>query len=213
VVVSQPSKLVTRVRFPYSAPLKNEKLMSLLQFVEEYPVRTDKYPLGYIHHFYDQFLTPKKESAQKILEIGIYRGQSIILWRDYFSNATVYGLDLNICDFLWGKERVQQIITDAYANDFIDLLQDNYFDIIIDDGPHTYASMEIFLTKYFDKLKSGGVMVLEDIINPNWTPKLLELIDKSLCNVTVVNMAGKQLDQELNDRWINGLDVIIIEKK
>ena len=190
--------------------------MSLLQFVENYPVATDKgtdkYGLGYIHEFYDKLFTPKKDSTQNLLEIGVQEGKSILLWKDYFENATIYGVDVDECPSLHNLQRVNHIVCDAYSDHSIDLIKNDHFDIIIDDGPHTYDSMVVFLTKYFSKLKSGGIMVLEDIIDVNWTPKLLELVDQSLCRATVINMAGKQIDLQLKQRWIGGLDIIVLEK-
>ena len=37
------------------------------------------------------------------------------------------------------------------------------YDVIIDDGPHTMASQQIFLGYMFQYLKSGGVFVIEDL--------------------------------------------------
>ena len=48
----------------------------------------------HIYHFTKIYLKIKEETAQNILEIGIQNGGSIKLWRDYFINATIYGLDI-----------------------------------------------------------------------------------------------------------------------
>ena len=187
--------------------------MSLENFSENYRSLTDKYDLGYIHTFYSDLFTPRKESTKNILEIGTQYGGSVLLWRDYFLNATVFALDNIQCPNLINQERIIHIVGDAYSEDFVKRLPNNFYDIIIDDGPHTYESMVIFLTKYFPLVKSGGLMILEDIIDPSWTPKLVELIDTNMCNFRVVPTAGKQIDTQLRIRWANGLDVIVIEKK
>lgn len=51
------------------------------------------------------------------------------------------------------------------------------YDIIIDDGPHTMSSQQIFLGYMFKHLKSGGLFVIEDIAtsystNIDYTGKL-----------------------------------------
>jgi hypothetical protein len=85
------------------------------------------------------------------------------------------------------------------------------FDIIIDDGPHTFETQSYFLTNYLPLLKKDGVLILEDIIDLNWTPKLLELVDDTKYKVTVVDMRLKQRDPQLLERWRSGLDIVIIE--
>jgi len=45
--------------------------------------------------FYDFFLSSKKEDNIKLLEIGIYAGDSLRMWNEYFSNnACIVGVDI-----------------------------------------------------------------------------------------------------------------------
>jgi hypothetical protein len=41
--------------------------MSLLEFIEKNPTKTDKVSLGYIDQFYDRLFTPKKNKVKKSL--------------------------------------------------------------------------------------------------------------------------------------------------
>ena len=66
--------------------------MSLEQIVDN--TRTDKNTTHSHLPLYESLFKNKKETAQNILEIGIQNGGSIKLWRDYFINATIYGLDI-----------------------------------------------------------------------------------------------------------------------
>ena len=68
--------------------------MSLEQIVDN--TRTDKNTTHSYLPLYGSLFKDKKETTQNILEIGIQNGGSIKLWRDYFINATIYGLDI-IC--------------------------------------------------------------------------------------------------------------------
>ena len=43
---------------------------------------------------YEHIFYPLKNSPIRIFEIGIKKGGSLILWRDYFPNATVFGIDI-----------------------------------------------------------------------------------------------------------------------
>jgi predicted O-methyltransferase YrrM len=185
--------------------------MSLLEFIKQNPPGTDKVSLGYIDHFYDRLFTPRKDKAKAILEIGIMGGHSLFLWRDYFVNAEIIGVDVVHRVQADNQDRITQLTGDAYTTEFLSKLKKRSFDIIIDDGPHTFETQSFFLTNYLPLLKKSGVLILEDIIDLNWTPKLLELIDNTKYKATVVDMRLKQRDQHLLERWRGGLDVIVVE--
>jgi predicted O-methyltransferase YrrM len=185
--------------------------MSLLEFIEKNPTKTDKVSLGYIDQFYDILFTPKKNKVKNLLEIGIWEGESLLLWRDYFTNAEITGVDVVHRVQADNQDRITQLTGDAYTTEFLSKLKKKPFDIIIDDGPHTFETQSFFLTNYLPLLKKDGVLILEDIIDLNWTPKLLELIDDTKYKVTVVDMRLKQRDQQLLERWRGGLDVIVVE--
>ena len=136
----------------------------------------------YIEMFYERSFEPRRYTARNVLEIGSYHGGSILLWRDYFPNATIYTADINYCVPLQNQSRIVQIIGDAYTDPVIDMFPDGYFDIIIDDGSHTLPHMEIFMKNYYRKLKSNGVLVLEDIDNMDWADQLYKLIPEDEVN-------------------------------
>ena len=186
--------------------------MSLIEFTKDRNPRTDKYDLGYINEFYAQLFEPKRDQVETVLEIGIQYGYSMSLWRDYFPKATVIGVDVNYCPDMDNQERIVPVYTNAYSEEFVNTIPDNSLDIVIDDGPHTFESMVFFLNNYLNKVKPGGILVLEDIIDRSWTPELLKLIDPSVGKITVHDMRQKQLNQYLYDLWSNGLDVIVVEK-
>ena len=66
--------------------------MSLVQIADN--SRTDKNTLHSYLPLYQKLLGKKKLTSKNILEIGIFNGGSIKLWNDYFTNATIYGLDV-----------------------------------------------------------------------------------------------------------------------
>jgi cephalosporin hydroxylase len=185
--------------------------MELLDLVKTSNPNTDKVALGYFDVFYDKLFSPRKETTRKVLEIGVWQGGSILLWRDFFIDAHVYGVDIQSCEALDGQDRIVQHVADAYSTNYVDQYKKESFDIIIDDGPHTFESMVFFIQYYLPLVRSGGVLVLEDIINPKWTPMLINMIDPSF-KVSVFDMRNKQRDEYLNDKWKNGLDVLVVEK-
>ena len=182
--------------------------MDFIEFARNYG--TDKNDLGYVEHVYSKIL-PDKDTVYNVLEIGVQQGNSILLWRDYFTKAQVLGVDINFCQKIDSQERITQVVGNAYSQEFISTLTE--YDIIIDDGPHTLETMSIFLKEYPSKLKEKGVLILEDIINLNWTPILTKLIDTSVYNISVFNMGGKAKTLKLVDMWKQGLDVIVVTRR
>ena len=71
--------------------------MSLIELVDN--SLTDKNTVHSYLDLYEKLLCNKKYNAKNILEVGIgefyeKNGGSLKLWKDYFINATIYGLDI-----------------------------------------------------------------------------------------------------------------------
>lgn len=134
------------------------------------PLPTDKY-IGwgtlhsYIENFYSHILPPRKLTTKNLLEIGVAGGGSIALWLRYFPNAVIHAIDK---DEGMGRKfsnvnRVRFATHDAYSDLIYDKIPNGFFDIIIDDGPHTVESQCIFIKEYSKKLAPGGLIIVEDI--------------------------------------------------
>jgi len=120
-------------------------------------------------------LSSKKEIAKNVLEIGILDGGSIKLWHDYFTNATIYGLDIKKIAYMWdgikNNERIKLGCFDAYSESFFypELLNKNIkFDMMLDDGPHTLESMKKFIKLYSQLMTEDGILIIEDVQNWDW---------------------------------------------
>lgn len=129
---------------------------------------------------YDNAFKDIRDKPVRLLEIGVYYGASIILWDKYFPNGDITGIDIdarnsieNIKDKV-DSNRTRIIIGDAYQKEIADKF-DN-FDVVIDDGPHTYESFITFIELYWPKLNKDGYLVIEDILHDDWMTKLADLI-------------------------------------
>lgn len=155
--------------------------------LEMYTAQKERYPFTdkntwhcYIDCIYDSKFSPRKQSTTKVLEIGMDSGDSLRLWRDYFENANIFGIDIKDAYRTFTAEdsnRITRIIGDAYSKPVIDLI-DNDFDIIIDDGPHTLRSMATFAQHYSTKLAKDGIAIIEDIPRLDWISTIAEAIPK-----------------------------------
>ena len=160
--------------------------MSLVKIVDN--SRTDKNTLHSYLPLYQKLLMSKKETAKNVLEIGIFSGGSIKLWSDFFTNATVYGLDIMNINNVWeGIKNKKKIILhtscDAYNNDFFitNFLNKNIkCDFMLDDGPHSLESMKQFIKLYSQIMTDDGILIIEDVQSWNWIDLLRNEVPEHL---------------------------------
>ncbi|HUU87504.1 MAG TPA: class I SAM-dependent methyltransferase, partial [Candidatus Glassbacteria bacterium] len=103
--------------------------------------------------------------------IGVFNGASMKIWRDYFVNSQIFGIDY-VDKSEYDAERIKTIIADqANREQLTKVFQDlPEMDIIIDDGGHTMEQQQVSLGILFPYLKDGGIYVIEDLgtSRPRW---------------------------------------------
>jgi len=116
---------------------------------------SDKADHGYCP-FYEQWL-PK--APKKLLEIGVLHGSSIRMWKEWFPECEIHGLDLfesnpipDIEGATWHKGNQCDYV-------LLDKLRNENFDVIIDDGSHN--SRDQMIT--FFGLFNGSQYYIEDL--------------------------------------------------
>jgi GR25 family glycosyltransferase involved in LPS biosynthesis len=158
----------------------NYKSMALENMVNSY--LTDKNSSHSYLQTYHNILKSRRFSSKNILEVGVERGGSLKLWNDYFINAYIYGLDMDSApDFLKLFDRIKTFECSAYSSETIDMFnkQNIYFDMILDDGPHTLLSMNYFLIHYSKLLAPNGILIIEDIPSMDWALLFKKIVDIS----------------------------------
>lgn len=155
------------------------------------------------HHnytkFYNYIFSNYSNAALNIFEVGLGSpntnlpsnmgqdakpGASLYGWREFFKYATIYGADVDR-DILFTDERIQtffmdQLNTESIKDVFDNLLESIDFDIIIDDGLHTFEANYNFLVNSIHKLKVGGIFIIEDILSSN-IDQFTELLSNKFC--------------------------------
>jgi hypothetical protein len=116
---------------------------------------------------YEQYFGNLRATDVRLLELGIKSGGSLLLWRDYFTQGLIVGLDIEpvaLTDHT-GRVRTYQgmqqdtVLLDRIARETAPA----GFDIIIDDCAHIGVLARVSFWNLFDNhLKSGGVYVIED---------------------------------------------------
>lgn len=160
--------------------------MSLKEIVNN--SKTDKNTTHSYLELYQKLLISKKETAKNVLEVGIGDGGSIKLWRDFFTNATIYALDIlpidRVMDELLNDDRViLYTSSNAYDNEFFttQFLNKNIMcDFMLDDGPHTLESMKLFIKLYSQIMTDDGILIIEDVQSWDWIDTLKNEVPDNL---------------------------------
>jgi len=144
--------------------------------------------------YYEMFFSPLKDKVKNLLEIGVWEGASLKMWKEYFVNADVVGIDIEDKK-QFNSERIRTIICDQSSHSQLMNLFDLHpsFDIIIDDGSHIGEHQLISFNTLFPLLKSGGLYCIEDALcnyDPRWNEKV-KIIDRIKEMVGEVQMNGK----------------------
>ncbi len=113
---------------------------------------------SYIESYYEDALASYRFTAKRVLEIGINQGHSLMMWKEYFPNAEVIGVDINVPNVDTGCRMICGDATDP--NTFESL---NGFDVIIDDGSHVFKHQIKSFNILFPRLNEGGIYIIEDI--------------------------------------------------
>lgn len=114
---------------------------------------------------YEEYMSEVRNSNVCLFEIGIDQGKSIKMWREYFPEAAIIGIDIKESSIQYFGDRVYTFVADQKNKEDLKHIIEIFpsFDFIIDDGSHkSYDQVFSFLHLY-PTLKSGGVYFIEDL--------------------------------------------------
>lgn len=132
--------------------------------------------------FYEQFLAPLRDQPITLLEIGVDRGNSLRMWRDYFLRGRIVGVDCLDFRQLAG-DRIEIDLADQNQPADLDRIAGQYgpFDVIVDDAGHDPNSQAFCYQYMLQYLKPGGFYILEDLVGmdgPFGNPACTDLLTK-----------------------------------
>jgi hypothetical protein len=123
-----------------------------------------------VNHYldlYDPVFEPWLEKKVTLLELGIHKGGSLELWRDYFPHGKIAGIDIRLPKEYKPSDRIH--IYEGSQDDpkFLSQVANEIapdgFDIIIDDASHVGELTKIAFWHLFNNhLKPDGLYVIED---------------------------------------------------
>lgn len=136
-----------------------------------YEYDTDKSQL-YLNN-YERYFRSLADRDVRLLELGVRKGGSLLMWRDFFRNGRIAGLDLEYVDVHDPTGRIQVYQGDQRDLKLLDRIGAEYategFDIIIDDASHIAEFTKISFWHLFDNhMRPGGVYIIEDWRTGYW---------------------------------------------
>lgn len=116
------------------------------------------------HNFLDFYEANLPHNPKRLLEVGTYEGASLEMWRDFYPDTEIVGIDIREPNGVEGVYEHKMNTRDVYALEKL-----GKFDIIIDDGSHIQLDQQAFMRFALDNmLIEGGVFVMEDLHCSYW---------------------------------------------
>ena len=154
------------------------------------------YPFEWAPHrysdLYDVLFRQRRNQVNRVFECGIGTGNlgisanmgkgarpgaSLRAWRDYFPNAVIYGADIDP-DVIFNEDRIFTFLLDQLneksIKDAISDFEPGSFDLMVDDGLHTYQANATLFRNSHHLLSEEGIYIIEDV-TPTNLRKLLSL--------------------------------------
>jgi hypothetical protein len=131
----------------------------------------DKVTRHKYHEVYPNIFEKYQTKNINLFEIGVDEGKSLKVWKEYYPNCNVFGLDIQ-------SEVVNDEVTiirgdQSNMSDLISVVnQIPKCDIIIDDGSHIPDhQLKSFYYLFENLLNDGGTYVIEDVECSYWNPQ------------------------------------------
>jgi len=153
-------------------------------------LRATQHPWSWKPHrytdFYESMFSHCRQSVRLVFECGLGTtnpgfannmgpagrpGASLRAWRDYFPNALICGGDID-ASILFTDERIRTFQVDQTSPSSIQRLWEavgaSGFDLIVDDGMHTFTAGSCLFEHSFSRVREGGIYVVEDVSPTDW---------------------------------------------
>jgi hypothetical protein len=127
------------------------------------------------HHYlelYDRHLGRFRGRPVRILELGIFAGGSLQLWKSYFGeHAVIHGVDIDPACAQLAEERIVPHIGDQADTGFLKQVIDQMggVDVVIDDASHKGRDQITSFELLYPLIDPDGVYICEDTRSAYWS--------------------------------------------
>ncbi|MDE7371866.1 MAG: class I SAM-dependent methyltransferase [Desulfovibrio sp.] len=168
---------------------------------------------------YETLFAPVRLTARHVFECGVGMesheprtgsggragtGASLRVWQDFFPHAEIWGGDIDP-ETLFQEGRIHTALLDQTSSESVKAFFTNTgvadFDIMIDDGLHTFQAARCLFDHAEPYLASGGLYIIEDL-----STEFIHKFQQHMCKRE--GFATKYLLMETPDCWANNLIVV-----
>ena len=197
--VFRNERLCWKHRFPKKpssfGPIPSDSIHNIAKghFARNGYKATNKYWTHNFTNYYDVQLNYLRKKPIRLLEMGVGNGASLLLWKDAFPKAQIYGLTRWNGDWkenLKGQKRIRVFIGQQEDMKFLEeqIIPVGLFDVIIDDAGHKPKQQLAAFNKLWPSLKPGGQYVIEDLQENYWEknkegPLTIQFLQKQLAEL------------------------------
>lgn len=127
----------------------------------------------WMHYFevYDHHFSRFRGKEVKVLEIGVYHGGSLQMWKNYFGEqAQIIGVDINERCKALEEDRITIYIGNQEDKQFLAQLKEmiGQVDIVIDDGGHYMTQQITTFEEIYPIVSPNGIYLVEDVHTSYW---------------------------------------------
>ena len=197
---------------------------------------TDKW--GTKHRYtphYARSLRHLRGETFTLLEIGIggygrdgQGGASLRMWKDFFPNATIVGLDLHDKSFV-AEDRIHVYQGDQSDPAVLTRIIDEHPDlqVVIDDGSHVPAHIVATFDVLFPLLPDDGIYAIEDLqtsywpeyggeVDPRATGTSMDFVKQLIDGLNYEEFRVDGYQPRYTDQWVFAIhawhNLVVIEK-
>ena len=127
----------------------------------------------WFHYFdvYESHFERFRGLAPVVMEIGVFGGGSLSMWKSYFGEgAKIIGLDINPDCKKYEGEGIEIFIGSQTDTAVLDSVLAKYpkIDILIDDGSHRMDHVNATFDHMYERISPNGIYFVEDMHTAYW---------------------------------------------
>lgn len=127
----------------------------------------------WMHYFeiYDRHFRKYRGKSPVVMEIGVFKGGSLQMWKEYFGEGTqIIGIDIDESTKEFEEDGITIEIGSQEDRKFLCYLRKKYpkVDILIDDGGHTMQQQIVTFEELFAHVSEEGCYLCEDLHTSYW---------------------------------------------
>ena len=185
---------------------------------------TDKSPYNTVRHrhpytaVYSMLLASLKNMPILFAEIGVATGNSAILWDLYFTNPDtrirMFDRDESFLDNARNMtcSRCSYGLMDVSVDgDVARGLGDGLYDVIIDDSSHEHGHQIRIIKEAWPRLKSGGILIVEDIFRSTAEKEYSDAIPEILSGAAAAYFVVCEHAARWSPGWDNDKLLVLVK--